>query len=157
MNDEELDITDEERALAAEFARSLEAPNQARAGSDAAFALALKASHSASGTEVDPAIEERALERALEAAAAKKQRRMFAPLLLAAAVLLLAVPAANTLNQLWAAPIHAPAPRGLPTADLLLGAPIDEDEAASDRARTLGRARTRGYFEGRIASERGGR
>lgn len=155
MNDDEQDITDEERAMAAELARALETPSSVRPGSAAAFALALRASHSPSGTEVDPLIEERALERALEAAAEKKQRRMFAPLLLAAAVLLLAVPAASTLNQLWTASTPSVSPTALPTADALLGGPIDADQPASERALTLSRARARSYFADRIASERG--
>lgn len=158
MNDEELDITDEERAMAAELARALDSEREARAGSDAAFALALKATHTRSS--VDPDIEARALERAVAASGKHQRRRTFVPLLLAAAVLLLAVPAAGTLNRLWTAPngtpvaVEAPA---LPSADALLGAPIDEAQPAGDRALTLGRARTRSYFEGRIASERGAR
>jgi hypothetical protein len=157
MNDDELDITDEERAMAAELVRALETPSAARPGTDGAFALALKASHATPVPALDPAVEERAIERALTAASAKQRRRTFTPLLLAAAVLLLAVPAAGTLNQLWSAPSVPAITTALPTADALLGGPIDEDQAASDRTLTLSRARTRSYFESRIASERGAR
>lgn len=157
MNDEELDITDEERAMAAELARALES-SEARPGSDAAFALALRATHTRSS--IDPDAQARALERAVAASGKQQRRRTFVPLLLAAAALLLAVPATGTLNRLWTAPTRMPVAvetPALPSADALLGAPIDEDQPAGDRARVLGRARTRSYFERRIASERGAR
>ena len=153
-DDELLDVTDEERAAAEALRIGVEKaqknPEGAKAGSDTAFVLALRAS-AGKGPPLDPAVEERAIEAALEASRRARRVRMWRPILVAAAVLLVAVPAASRLEAFLAPPA---AER---TSEAIFFAPFEETERASERADVLTRARTRGYFEGRLADVGGAR
>lgn len=153
-DDELLDVTDDERsaaeALRTGLETALEKPAEAKAGSDAAFLLALKATVG-KGPPLDLAVEERAIEAALEASRRARRVRTWRPILLAAAVLLVAVPAASRLPD-WLAPRPT-----APANEAVFVLPFDEAERASERADVLTRARTRGYFEARIAEVGGAR
>lgn len=153
MNDDDLlgEVTEEERAEAEALARALERPATAKAGSDAAFALAMRASHH--HQPPSELVAQQALDLAIEERSRNRRSRTWWPMLLAAVVLLVAVPAVSRL-----APSARPeAIDGLPTADAILGAPPPDDQRASERLEILSRARSRAYFEGRVRDERGGR
>lgn len=139
MSDDDLleDISDEERRAAADLAADLEQPDQVQPGSDAAFLLALAAAKKYVAPV--PSVEEAAIERAIEARRIRHRSRTWMRLALAAIVLLVALPAGS---RLW---IEAQ-PASFPTADEILGAPPDDDEAPSERLRRIARARTRSYF-----------
>lgn len=142
--DELGDVTPEERAAAEALRLGLEAKDPPP-GSDAAFARGLHVTvKGAPGAE--PAVVERALERALDAHARGRRRRIWGPVLLAAVVLLAVVPAVRFFGGSEAA-----APR--PTADALFGGPFEDDLPAADRAAVIARARSRDYFAARLAEE----
>jgi hypothetical protein len=160
MNDDDLlgEVTEEERAEAEALARALEKPTTARPGSDAAFALAMRASHH--HQPPSDAVAEHALDVAIEERRRHRRGRTWWPVLLAAVVLLVAVPAASRIGSVLAPTRPEAIAIALPTADAILGAPPADDQRASERLEILTRARSRAYFEGladRRGAPRGGR
>ena len=152
---EEAPVTEEERAAAEALAEALEKPSAVRPGSDAAFALAMRASH-----HTEPASElvtQQALDLAIEERGRSRRARTWWPVLLAAVVLLVAVPMASRLVP-GTTSVPETVVLGLPTADAILGVPPEDDQRASERLDILTRARARSYCEGRARDGlRGGR
>jgi hypothetical protein len=157
MNDDDLlgEVSEEERAAAEAMAQALEKPAAVRPGTDAAFALALRATQNK--VPLDEAVEDRAIEKAIETSRRARRSRTWGPLLLAAAVLLLAVPATSRLNDWLTAPVSSETSDALPTADQILAVPPPDDQRPAERLSILSRARARSYFSARMTSERGAR
>lgn len=133
-------ITDEERAEADALRKALESPDDPTAGSDAAFAAAVRASLKGVpplATDARAAIVKTAMEEGGRRARRRSMRSYFA--IAAVALLGLAVPAAMLATR-------APELRyGGPT-DTVFGAPFEDAQRASDRMDRIAAARTHDYF-----------
>ena len=146
---DEPEPTEEELRAAEELARALDAKMDPAPGSDAAFAVALRATRQKSVVDVAPIVE-RAVARGARASRGRTRR-----IWLVAAAALLAV----SLPVGWVARYApAPAPVVMPTfggpTDAIFAAPFPDAQRASERMDRIATTRAHDYFAAIAAGAR---
>ncbi len=144
--DDEPEPTEEELRAAAELARALDEGASGEAGSDAAFAQALRATRG-QAPKLAPEVRARAVDRAMQRGAGAARARGRVRWLAAAAVVLLTLGLPLGLS-LWP---EAPAPDlralryGGPTS-AIFEAPFEDEQRASERMDRIATVRAHDYF-----------
>lgn len=143
--DDEPEPTEEELRAAAELARALDEGSSGEAGSDAAFASALRATKGTT-PKLEPAVRARAIDRAMARGAGAARTRSRVRWLAAAAVVLLTLGIPIGLSLQPAPPVDPSTLRyGGPTSTIF-EAPFEDEQRASERMDRITAVRAHDYF-----------